>query len=242
MINTRIQDEVDKLEAISSLHDFKSYMMALKDSLGFDHLTYAIFNSPNATVEEPLVACSYDPNWLDYYFTNDCINNDPIVQAAQNAWTPYMWEHLKKTKKERKFMSMAHDFGISPQGITIPIRRMDNELALVSISTQANSKNWDDLMNFSVPVLRFVADYCHDRFMMTFANDNKEKPSFNLTERERECLLWTSRGKSNWEIARILNIAERTVTFHITNACKKLGVNSRFQAAVIAIARQVIYP
>lgn len=242
MFNTRIQDEVEKLEKISSLQDFKSYMMALKDGLGFDHLTYAIFNSPNATVEEPLVACSYDPRWLEYYFSHDCINSDPIVQAAQNAWIPYMWEPLKKTKKEKEFMSIAHDFGISPQGVTIPVRREDNELALISVSANSTRKGWDDLMNSSAPVLRFVADYCHDTFMRQFANDNKQKPSFNLTERERECLLWTSRGKSNWEIARILNIAERTVTFHITNACKKLGVSSRFQAAVIAIARHVIYP
>lgn len=49
-------------------------------------------------------------------------------------------------------------------------------------------------------------------------------------------------GKSNWEIANILNVAERTVTFHIGNACTKLGVNGRFQATVKAIAHHIIYP
>ena len=56
-----------------------------------------------------------------------------------------------------------------------------------------------------------------------------------LSEREKACLLWTSRGKSSWEIGRILSISENTVIFHIKNAMRKLGSNSRTLAAVKAI-------
>jgi len=41
-----------------------------------------------------------------------------------------------------------------------------------------------------------------------------------LSAREQSCLSWTARGKSSWEIGRILSISENTVIYHIKNAMK----------------------
>lgn len=59
--------------------------------------------------------------------------------------------------------------------------------------------------------------------------------SGDLSDREKACLSWTALGKSSWEIGCILAISENTVIFHINNAKRKLGVNSRTLAAVKAI-------
>jgi len=40
-------------------------------------------------------------------------------------------------------------------------------------------------------------------------------PSTLLTDRERECLLWVSMGKTAWETASILDRSQRTVEFHL---------------------------
>ena len=45
-----------------------------------------------------------------------------------------------------------------------------------------------------------------------------------LTGRELECLEWVSHGKTSWEIGTILDLSERTVNFHLSNACLNLGV------------------
>lgn len=57
-----------------------------------------------------------------------------------------------------------------------------------------------------------------------------------LTERELACLQWVAIGKTSWETGRILGVAERTINFHIQNACRKLGVHGR-QAAIITAMR-----
>ncbi len=57
-----------------------------------------------------------------------------------------------------------------------------------------------------------------------------------LTERELTCLQWVAIGKTSWETGRILGLAERTINFHIQNACRKLGVHGR-QAAITAAMR-----
>lgn len=54
-----------------------------------------------------------------------------------------------------------------------------------------------------------------------------------LTRRERECMVWLARGKTAWEVSRILGITERTVTFHADNVKRKLGVSRRSQALAL---------
>jgi len=63
-----------------------------------------------------------------------------------------------------------------------------------------------------------------------------------LTKRESEVLLWCSRGKSNWEIGKILSISEHGAEFHLRNIFKKLDTNSRVVAVVKAVQKGWIQP
>ena len=55
-----------------------------------------------------------------------------------------------------------------------------------------------------------------------------------LTRREAEVLLWMTRGKTNPEIALILGCKASTVSKHTERIFRKLGVETRTAAAVIA--------
>ena len=68
------------------------------------------------------------------------------------------------------------------------------------------------------------------------------KQSSELSDREKACLSWAAAGKSSWEIGRILCISENTVIFHIKNAMRKLGANSRTLAAFKAVELGLIEP
>ncbi len=57
----------------------------------------------------------------------------------------------------------------------------------------------------------------------------------SLTPRERETLAWLTRGVSNKEIARELDLAESTVKVHVQSVLRKLNIRSRVQAAVFAV-------
>ena len=56
-----------------------------------------------------------------------------------------------------------------------------------------------------------------------------------LTKREAEVLSWVARGKSNAEIATILNICTKTVDKHLERIYPKLGVENRTAAANYAL-------
>lgn len=57
----------------------------------------------------------------------------------------------------------------------------------------------------------------------------------SLTRREGECLAWCAEGKSYWETAVILGIAERTVSFHMEAVRTKLDAGSNAHAVAIAV-------
>lgn len=61
-----------------------------------------------------------------------------------------------------------------------------------------------------------------------------------LTERETEIIKYICQGKSNKEIARTLNIAERTVDFHRSNIYEKTQVGNMAALAVYAIKNGIV--
>ena len=56
-----------------------------------------------------------------------------------------------------------------------------------------------------------------------------------LTGREREVLEQIAQGRSNREIARLLQVSEKTVKTHVSSVLAKLGVQDRTQAALLAV-------
>jgi len=62
----------------------------------------------------------------------------------------------------------------------------------------------------------------------------REKSAPELTAREREVLILVGRGMLNKQIARQLNISEKTVKAHLGKVFQRIGVTDRTQAALWA--------
>ncbi len=60
-----------------------------------------------------------------------------------------------------------------------------------------------------------------------------------LTEQERRVLAHVADGESNREIARAMDLAEKTVRNYVSNVLAKLGLSSRAQAAAFAIRNRL---
>ncbi|HEY0474485.1 MAG TPA: response regulator transcription factor, partial [Kribbella sp.] len=63
-----------------------------------------------------------------------------------------------------------------------------------------------------------------------------------LSEREREILVWMARGLSNRDLAAKLFVSETTVKTHVSSVLSKLGLSSRVQAVVVAYEAGVVRP
>jgi DNA-binding response OmpR family regulator/DNA-binding CsgD family transcriptional regulator len=87
----------------------------------------------------------------------------------------------------------------------------------------------------------FVSAVGPDELLLRLAELSTEpdelilRKTLALTSRESEVLLWVSRGKSNREIGKILDISPRTVNKHLEQIFQKLGVENRASAAARAV-------
>lgn len=93
--------------------------------------------------------------------------------------------------------------------------------------------------------LKLLIPHLHVALMRVVSSPSflkKQKPTntFNLSTREIEVLKWMSSGKSNWEIAQVLDLSESTVRNHVHHILGKLCVSSRAQAVSKAISLKLI--
>ncbi len=56
-----------------------------------------------------------------------------------------------------------------------------------------------------------------------------------LSQRQLQILQWLHEGKTNWEIARILQLSEKNVAYHVQQIFHKLNVSNRTQAVACAV-------
>ncbi|HVS53736.1 MAG TPA: LuxR C-terminal-related transcriptional regulator [Opitutaceae bacterium] len=84
----------------------------------------------------------------------------------------------------------------------------------------------------------------HDLTLVLFEDPapTGKASAVRLTRREAEILGWLGEGKSNPEIAVLLSISPRTVEKHCSHLFAKLGVETRFAAALLARSNGAAVP
>lgn len=94
--------------------------------------------------------------------------------------------------------------------------------------------------------LSFIGPIGSDEFLLRLTEGDRAsdadllKRELSLTQREAEVLLWIARGKSNRDIAEILDLSPRTVNKHLEQIYAKLGVENRASAAALAVRTLVV--
>jgi len=97
--------------------------------------------------------------------------------------------------------------------------------------------------NYSHRVVRYFFS-CLEK-MQTRLDAEPSRPhvssnTCHLSPRELTVLRWMKEGKTNWEIAQILGLSERTIRFHVGGIFEKLDVTSRTQAVARALGAGLI--
>jgi len=89
--------------------------------------------------------------------------------------------------------------------------------------------------------VRYFKQARDNEFLLKIQSPNAEidpavlEQSLQITSREAEVLLWIAHGKTNREIADILEMSPRTVNKHLEQIYPKIGADNRTAAASIAI-------
>jgi LuxR family quorum-sensing system transcriptional regulator CciR len=185
----------------------------------------------------PVVAVDYPESWVRRYLSEDYFRVDPVIRQARRVATPYEWSSIGVlSAEEREFLDEARDAGLR-HGISVPVHEPHGRVFLASVATSQCALN----AKLVRPVVHMLVVQFHARFC-EIARSLDGECFVRLTARERECLQWTARGKSSWDISRLIGISEHTVNFHVKNAMGKLGTGSRVSAVAKCVSMGLIAP
>ena len=95
------------------------------------------------------------------------------------------------------------------------------------------------ILNFLIPHLHVALTRCTAIVMQGSVQVLPDSQRL-LTERQKNILHWIYKGKTNWEISKILDVSEDTIKYHITHILSRLSVTNRMQAVTKALHLNII--
>lgn len=238
-----IDGVIEELSAASSSEEIYNVLDRRLAQLGFERFAYHVLISSEGA-RQPMYLGTYPEEWARHYIANDYVNLDPVMPQATRGILPFSWADLYKSLSQksgqRRVIDEAGDFGL-PNGITVPVHGPGKGVATLNVAAQISPKEFNELWQRHRHDLHLVAMYCHEA-IIRHTHERKGESQPHLAPRERECLLWTGRGKTAWEISTILNISQETVVHYLKSASSKLGVHNKTHAVVKAILMGLIVP
>lgn len=235
----RISDFIEKSNESRSPDDLAALFKRALAEDGFEGFAYgAMTNAEAHNLDGPQLLVDYPSAWVEHYFRQGYLRVDPIVTHTPFMRRPFQWSELKDlTEQQRTVIGEAGEAGLR-QGFCVPIHGPFGDVFAMSITTSQTAPQPLNLRD----KLHVLSVQFHTSFSRLTDLRPLQTPPVHLTERERECLLWSARGKSSWDTGEILSLSEHTVNFHIKNAMAKLVCTSRIMAIVKAIRLGLIVP
>lgn len=204
--------------------------------LGGRGFAYGLRQVSSLVQPELVFLSSYPEPLLREYRDDDLVRIDAVVEYAHRHAIPASWSEAWDrygTRGNRaRVLSLFGRHGFET-GVVVPVHGACGQLSIFSVGG-ADTPAFRGRLRQWVTQAPYLAALVHEAAVRIAARPGRAPPA--LTERERQCLAWAAEGKTAWETAQILGIAERTVIFHLQNACVKLGVSNRQQALARAIS------
>jgi len=177
---------------------------------------------------------NWNEEWVERYIGHDYHYVDPVVAKARSTPKAFAWDELKSEGfikgRAKQTFEEAGEFGIKA-GYTIPVFQANGYLAVASFDSDEGVQ--DKRIRAA---LQLATIYFHAR-LLAFRDESLACDA-QLTPRQRECLHWVARGKTDWEIGEILKISEATVHTHVEKAKRLYAVPTRLQAVVEAVLKR----
>ncbi|HYD94469.1 MAG TPA: autoinducer binding domain-containing protein [Noviherbaspirillum sp.] len=227
------EDRFDALLKIDSEQDAFDQLAGVARAMGFEYCAYGMRMPIPISRPRLVMFNNYSPQWQQCYQAREYLRVDPTVKHALKSTLPVVWSnHLFESARDMWEEARCHGLRY---GWAQSSRDAGGVVGLLTLARGAEALSPAELAE-NQPKMSWLAQYAHAAMTRILVPRLTPETLAPITAREKEVLRWTAEGKTAYEIACILSIAERTVNFHINNAVAKLGATNKTQAAVKAAA------
>ncbi|MDP2120068.1 MAG: LuxR family transcriptional regulator [Hoeflea sp.] len=222
---------IERVDGHDSVEDLLDDLLQVVGNFGFQHMIYTGLPAGDGSIA-PLVKTNRFPeDWWNLYVEGDYAKTDAVCQQVFAKVEPFVWNEVdpRLTAREgaARIAGEAAEHGLA-DGYVVPLFSRDEWLSVMSFGGP------DKLMLSPRDrgAINLMAIYTSSTIER---RQRRQTERGRLTGREREVLLWTSAGKSCWEISVILNVSEQTVRFHTAQIRAKLNASNTTHAVVRAL-------
>lgn len=242
MANLDVFESLLNCATVEELHATTS---TITKDYGFDHFLYGVQINTSLTRPYQFILNGFPDGWRTRYLEQNYQEIDPVFHhcITKKLTTPIRWNNqVEKEHKEAAMWNESRDFGLLT-GISFAVHGGHGDAAVLSLTTDSDSPAVRQQIMQVMGQAQLLACYLHEAVQrVVLSKGPLPLAKMELTCREKECLLWAAEGKTGSEIADILKISERTVTFHLQNASQKMGASNRQHAISRAISTGLIVP
>jgi DNA-binding CsgD family transcriptional regulator len=237
----RLQDPVNtlalELAASTDAGHRRQAFLTQAAQFGVSCFTYASTGQPGSAIH---LETTYPEEWIRHYMEHGYDRVDVVPLESRRSPLPFHWRSALVRPdygaEAQRVFDEAAAFAIH-DGFAVPIHAA-GRLSLMSMAVEDAS-----LFQANAAARRNALHLMALHYHLASERALFEPPpAIQLSPREREVLLWAAQGKTGWEIAQILRLTERTVTYHVENARAKLGASSRSHAVAKALSLGLIAP
>ena len=221
------------IRAATSNEDLAQVLATACDLMGFEYFAL----THHLAVTEPLAIRlhNYPPAWVSWFDENGLAVSDPVHRASQMTSIGFVWSDvrhmIKLTRADLDVLGRARREGIG-DGFTVPAHIPGEASGSCSFAVSPDG----DVPERVLPAVQLIGGFAFEsaRRLNGVRDVAPGEPPI-LTDRQRDCVLWVARGKTDWEIAQILGLSEETVIQHLKLARERYGVPKRALLAVRAL-------
>ncbi len=184
-----------------------------------------------------IIISSWPPELINEYDELGLMVSSLAYSKVRKSSTPYFWnfESIAENRSNETAnlaKELFQGFG-HYNGVHIPVSDSSGRRIIVSFSGNRAPLERHELLEAF-----YFATCVNDRFAEIEEPLNFRKSQ--LSDRELECLKWSARGKTSFEIGTILDISENTVNKYISFAIKKLNCVNKTHAVAECIYQNLI--
>jgi LuxR family quorum-sensing system transcriptional regulator CciR len=229
----RIAAFVGDVRAAAAISELKSILAEISAELGFSHFALA-HHVDLRRVSTPAIRIHNYPSELEQYHDDQELGSrDPVHRACQRTAIGFTWSDLPRmvqlTPRDLRVLDAAACRGIG-EGFTVPAHVPGELSGSCSFATARGERFQADNLAMAQLVGAFAFQAARQ-----FVRAPHAAPSPHVSDRERECLIWIARGKSDWEIGTILGISVETVRQYVKHVRATYDVVSRSQLVAHAL-------
>lgn len=232
---------LDLIDGVESRDDLNLAMSEVTRALGFQYFALTHHVDPLKGDTAAIRLHNYPDQWADHYDRQALSLSDPVHRASHVTGFGFQWSNIPRliplSRTDQIILDEGRQQGIG-DGYTVPVN-VPGEAC--GSCTFVNALG--EVLPFEfLPLAQLLGAKAFEVarglwFPQTVMDRSLRQV---LTDRQRDCILWAARGKTDWEISVILGISEETVSRHIRMACDRYGVTKRMPLAFCAVSDRTI--